>query len=128
MKVADAWEEFCNDTTSGITAKDDTMRASAGYWNAFTTWLGKKSPRIEFMRAITPKDGKAYSRKLKGELATGTYQKHIRLLRLLFDVVAAEARINENPFDGITTKDDDYTSIKVMLPDGDRLVPYRIEL
>ncbi|VGO15683.1 Putative defective protein IntQ [Pontiella desulfatans] len=105
LAISEAWESYRDNPKADLTSNIDTLKGYIGYWKAFSEWLGERNPHAVYLRDVTDKDAETYSKHLRKQLARGTYNKQIRFLRSLFTVVAKDARIAENPFEGILTID-----------------------
>jgi integrase len=101
LKVADAWQAF----TASKRRPDSgasTMKQYASEWRRFASWLGKTTPPIEYLRDIGRERADAYATDLDAaQVSPSTFNQHIRLLRLVWKVLAEQARCLVNPWDGI---------------------------
>lgn len=104
LSIADAWEAYEGSSErpdSGI----DTLEAYKSHWTRFSTWLKKQEPEAKYMRNVTRQTAKAYAGNLvRAKVSPNTFNKHINFLKLIFSVLAEEARTTENPFGKIQTK------------------------
>ena len=104
LSIAGAWEEYKSSSErpdSGL----DTMEAYKSHWTRFATWLEKKEPETKHLRNVTRQTTKAYAGNLvRAKVSPNTFNKHINFLKLIFNVLADEARTTENPFEKIKTK------------------------
>ena len=71
-------------------------------WKKFDAWLKVNHHGVEWMSEITQDDGKAYVAKLGAEsISANTFNYHVQACRLVCKVLAEEAGLERNPFDGI---------------------------
>ena len=86
-----------------------TLADYEGRWNAFCTWMDKNYPkkdkegnRIPWeLRQIGKEHAERYIAEIAGERSANTRNKSLTFLRLVFKVLAGDARIKANPFEGM---------------------------
>ncbi len=86
-----------------------TLADYEGRWNAFCTWMDKNYPkedkdgiRIPWeLRRIEKEHAERYIAEIGGGKSANTRNKTLTFLRLVFKVLAADARIKANPFEGM---------------------------
>lgn len=86
-----------------------TLADYEGRWNAFCTWIDDNYPkkdkdgnRIPWeLRQIGKEHAERYIAEIGGEKSANTRNKSLTFLRLVFKVLAGDARIKANPFDGM---------------------------
>jgi len=98
LLVSQAWASFLtapNRPDSG----DATLRQYGFQFNRFAAWVNSNHPKLA-MRDVSDRIGKDYAEHLKGKgLTNGTYNKHMRLLHLVFDVLTDKAKSSgDNPW------------------------------
>lgn len=86
-----------------------TLADYEGRWNAFCTWMDKNYPkkdkdgnRIPWeLRQIGKEHAERYIAKIGAGRSANTQNKTLTFLRLVFKVLAEDARIKANPFEGM---------------------------
>lgn len=86
-----------------------TLADYEGRWNAFCTWMDKNypkakpdEPRIPWeLRQIEKEHAERYISEIGGGRSANTRNKSLTFLRLVFKVLAEDARIKANPFEGM---------------------------
>ena len=86
-----------------------TLADYEGRWNAFCTWMDKTYPKLDDLGVRIPWElrqiGKEHAQRYIAEIGAGksanTRNKSLTFLRLVFKVLADDARIKANPFDGM---------------------------
>ena len=116
MTMLQAWEAFVmapkGKTPRGrkINPGVRTLTDYEGRWNAFVQWMDKnhpiskddmgRSPPRE-LRAVTPELAQRYIAEVKATRSGNTSNKTMTLLRMFFNTLKEQARIKQNPFDGM---------------------------
>lgn len=96
-----AYDKAANRPDSGPA----TMATYAIQWGCFQRWLAENHPGIKLMRDVTKDIAGDYASSMtKKGVTPNTYNKHIRLLQLVFRVLKDKARILENPWIDIQRK------------------------
>jgi len=86
-----------------------TLDDYEGRWNAFCDWMERTYPkkggdgdRIPWeLRQITKEHAQRYIAEIEATRSGNTRNKTLTFLRLVFKVLSENARIKENPFDGM---------------------------
>ena len=87
-----------------------TLADYEGRWNAFVTWLEKNYPtekdelgihKPRELRAVTKEQAQRYINEIGATRSANTRNKTLTFLRLVFKVLAKDARVKQNPFDGL---------------------------
>ncbi len=104
MTLSAAWSAY-EKATNRPDAGRATLDIYAMQWGCFTRWMGETHPDVKTMRDVTAERAEGYAEHLTGRGVTAnTYNKHIWLCGLVFRILADKARIQANPFEGITRK------------------------
>lgn len=115
MTLLQAWQAFKlkpkGKTPRGrvIMPGERTLADYEGRWNAFCTWMEKNYPKNDKDGNRVPWElrqiGKEHAERYIAEIGAGrsanTRNKSLTFLRLVFKVMADDARIQNNPFDGM---------------------------
>jgi len=115
MTLMQAWAAFKvkpkGKTIRGRTIMpgERTLADYEGRWESFCDWMEKNYPKKDEIGNRIPwelrKIGKEHAEKYIAEIgasrSANTRNKTVTLLRLIFKVLAEDARIKENPFDGM---------------------------
>ncbi len=105
LLLSDAWKEYVT-STKRPDSSEATLRQYGFQWNRFCRWTEEQG--LKFVVDVTPETGELYSRILSSsDLSNNTYNKHIRLLRLVFETLNTHT---VNPFDGIGSKAEEQES------------------
>lgn len=85
---------------------EGTLRMYEGQWFAFLEWMQKKHPDAPALRDVTEDIAAEYAAHLLGErgLSANSYNKHVRLLELVFRVLRKLARLEVNPWEEVSRK------------------------
>jgi len=104
VALAASWQAF-KDSPRRRDASDATMRQYGFQWQAFIDWCANNHTALETLPQLTPEIGDRYAAHLATRgLSTGTYNKHIRLCRMVCKVLQARMDDRPNPFIGIGSK------------------------
>lgn len=107
LLIRDAWRTF-EDSAKRPDSGPATLANYANQWKQFNDWLTDKYPKVTFVKEVNPKIAGAYAAHLLRvkKVTPNTFNKHIRLLDLVFRVVQDSARWTVNPWtkDQITRK------------------------
>ncbi len=102
--LAKAWDTYLS-AQDRPDSGDSTLEQYAFQWNTFARWMAINHPEITSLRDITPNIAKEYTGNLtKSGRSAGTFNKHIRLIKLVFRILSPDAGITVNPWNTITTK------------------------
>ncbi len=97
----DAYEKSSNRPDSGPA----TLETYALQWGCFERWLAEKYPTVKTLREVNPDIAGEYAAHLKGRGVTpNTFNKHIRVCSMVFRVLKAKARLEDNPWEQIQRK------------------------
>ncbi|MDD3544258.1 MAG: site-specific integrase [Kiritimatiellae bacterium] len=115
MTLLQAWTAF-KTAPKGKTPRGRVIMPGArtladyeGRWNAFCTWMEAKYPKTDKdgnripweMRQIGKEHAERYIAEISGEKSANTRNKSLTFLRLVFKVLAEDARIKTNPFENM---------------------------
>jgi integrase len=115
MTMLEAWGAFKakpkGKTPRGrvIMPGDRTLKDYEGRWNAFCDWMDMTYPKKDKdgnkihweLRQIGKEHAERYIAEIGSEKSANTRNKSLTFLRLVFKVLAEDARIKANPFDGM---------------------------
>lgn len=104
LTFAQAWTAYLQSTSRPDSGKR-TLHDYEGYLQAFLDWMKKHHPDVTLLRDVTAQIADEYARHLNDEhLASGTFNKHIQCLALIFRVLATPARLGGNPWNTVQRK------------------------
>lgn len=105
LRVADAWREYVKSPSRPDTGQS-TLNMYESLWERFDRWMDANMPKDrKFMRDVTLDVAQQYARDLSvNKYNPNTYNKHIRLLQLVFRVLGRQAKVKENPWKEIQRK------------------------
>ena len=85
---------------------ESTLRMYESQWFAFLKWMQKKHPDAPALRDVTEDIAAEYAAHLSAGrgLSANSYNKHVRLLAMVFRVLRKLARLEGNPWEEITRK------------------------
>ncbi len=102
--INDAWSAYLESANRPDTGPD-TLAVYQGQFGQFVTWVIEKHPEAPALRDINHDIAEEYAGELNhGRLSPNTFNKHIRVLELVFRVLKRKARISENPWENIQRK------------------------
>lgn len=82
-----------------------TLTQYAAEWRRFTRWLASRHPAVEELRQVTDRIAEAYSEDMDtANMTPSTFNQHLRLLRLVWRVMADDAKLTGNPWAKIQPK------------------------
>jgi integrase len=105
LTIAEAWDAFIKSPKRKKKASPDMINHYAGHWVKFTRWLEENRPAARYLRDVQPDDAEIYFSGLEAVYQSGTFNKHLQLLRRMFDVLKKPAKIEENPFAEISRQE-----------------------
>lgn len=83
----------------------DTLAVYEGQFGQFVTWMEANHADVKALADVGPDLAAEYASHLNLErLAPGTYNKHVRVLELVFRVLMRSARMERNPWGEISRK------------------------
>lgn len=129
LPLVTAWDAY----VASVNRPDSGPRTLDGYasqWRLFVSWVGSFHPEVTELRQVSGAVAEAYAGYLLKEIrekrkrpdgpdgkstgydevivkrsfTTNTYNKHVRVLELVFRVLARKAGLPSNPWAGITRK------------------------
>lgn len=108
LSIADAWDVFYKSPNRSDPGAD-TLANYQAHWKAFVNWMkdSRETKGLIYCRDITKTHAGAFMTFLKDSgRSAGTYNKFLTFLTMFFKVLSQDenARINQNPFDGIKRK------------------------
>jgi len=110
ITIADAWETFVespNRPDSGPT----TLRQYNFQYHRFSRWVSEYHAEITELRSVTRPIAEEYATDLNSSgLSANTFNKHIRLLTLVCNVLKHRAGIQTNPWVDISRKQERHQS------------------
>ena len=103
LATADAWQAYL-DSESRPDSGPATLEQYAGHWKKFSLWLTENGAP-PFLRGITPDLAEMYIRHLNSKKLSGDrINKVTTFMKTFFRVLGKPARMNVNPFEGITKR------------------------
>ena len=110
VQIANAWKAFVksrNRPDSGAA----TLHQYGLQYTRFAKWLGANHTEIVELRDVTSAVAEEYADHLAASnISANTFNKHIRLLMLVFRVLKKRARLRGNPWEDIRRKKEDPNS------------------
>ena len=104
LLIARAWDAYLK-SPDRPESGEGTMRNYIGQWERFEKWTKRQDPKPLTLRDITAQTAQDYAATLSGgTVSPNTYNKHIAFLKLFFRVLDEAARLKENPFAKIRSK------------------------
>lgn len=98
LLIAETWPAYIgalNRPDSG----ESTLRQYKFQWDQFADWMREKYPKLTALREVTPEVAEEYAGSLNhGRLTASTFNKHMRLLMLVFRVLKKKAKLGDNPW------------------------------
>lgn len=96
LTLAEAWERWLRDPNRGR-AGEGSVANYSGYWGRFATWAAGHG--VGTLQEMTAGHAHDYAADLWGSTITGaTYNKHLRLLRNVWNVLRVPAGLDDNPW------------------------------
>jgi len=106
LPISATWATYLT-TTNRPDSGPKTLATYELQWGRFVAWLQKTHPAIGNLRDVTFAVASDFvNHLLETKRSPGTVNKYITLLHCIYRVLAARARIEGNPFDGITRRKD----------------------
>lgn len=81
-----------------------TLDMYESQYNRLVRWVADNAPDAKEMRNFTRATADAFADNIAGELSANSFNKYITLFRRMWDVLADEGRITENPWKKIRHK------------------------
>lgn len=104
MTLDQTWSAYVASSTRPDTGPD-TLAVYAGQFGQFKDWMKQKHPGVIALRGVNPEIAEEYANHLNhGRLAPGTFNKHVRVLTLVFRVLFKKAKLTTNPWLDIQRK------------------------
>lgn len=104
LAIAKAWRDFLAAPNRPDTGPA-TLAQYEGQWHLFADWLAKNHKEAEQLQAVSREIANEYAAHLTGrKLTPNTFNKHVRLLSLVFRILRRQAQISENPWSEIERK------------------------
>ncbi len=104
LQLSDAWAAYAasaNRPDSG----EVTLENYASQYGRFVRWMAKTHPDLTSLRDVTAEIAGDYAGDLvKSKLSANTFNKHVRVLELVFRVLEEKAGVTKNPWRKITRK------------------------
>lgn len=103
LSIADAWTAY-DGSPSRPDSGESTLRGYKDSYRTFSEWITEKHPDVIRLRDVTPVLAAAYSQSLT-EISASTFNQRIGFLRLLWRVLADEAKTGgANPWTKIARR------------------------
>ena len=104
LAIENAWETFEKSPTRPDSGPA-TLTVYAFQWGRFERWMKEKHPKKLTMRDVSQEVAHAYTAHLTARgITANTFNKHIRLLALVFRILKDKAKIVINPWADIQRK------------------------
>ena len=103
MLIKDAWARYVasvNRPDSG----QSTLRQYTLQFNCFVEWLKKHHPDLQNLIEVNCDVANEFAAHLRDGVCGGTFNKYIRLLRMVFRVLSKDAGMKDNPWCYITRR------------------------
>lgn len=106
LTVATAWPAYMAATGGRPDSGERTLSDYAGQCSAFADWMKRTHPDAKALRDVSTAIARKYATHLADELglSANSFNKHIRLLELLFRVLKEPGRLDSNPWEAIQRK------------------------
>ena len=100
--VQNAWLAYLDSANRPDTG-EGTLRNYTMQYNRFAIWMRECYPDRKALRDVNSRIASEYAADLRDEgFSANTYNKHIRLLMLVFRILKRKANITDNPWEDIT--------------------------
>ena len=104
LLIKDCWKEYLRNSNRPDSG-EATLESYSLQWNRFVVWMTEENPKVIELHDVTPDHASGYVGYLWArKITANTYNKHVRLLELVFRILGDKAGCNTNPFKGITRK------------------------
>lgn len=103
LSLTSAWKRYIAAVNRPDTG-DSTLRQYEYQVERFVEWMRNHHPEVKTMQAVTKSIAREFASSISVTLAAGSFNKYVRLLTMIFRVLAEEAGIKEDPWDGITRR------------------------
>jgi integrase len=98
LTIGGTWSEFKASQNRPRTGKA-TFAKYEIQWSRFHTWLEKHHPNVKALRDITPEiAGKFAAHLISTKRSSGTFNKYMNVLSLIFRTVSEKAKLTTNPW------------------------------
>lgn len=99
-----SWEAYLASPNRPDTGPD-TLAVYKGQFGQFLDWIKERYPGRVLLKDVTQDVTEEYASHLgRAGLSPNTYNKHVRVLELVFRVLKRKGRLTENPWEGIQRK------------------------
>jgi len=104
MTLPQAWSHYLASPKRPDTGPD-TLLVYEGQFGQFTKWMAEKHPEVTSLRGVSSQIVEEYAGHLNhGRLSPNTFNKHLNVLTLVFEVLRDKARVERNHWQGIKRK------------------------
>jgi integrase len=104
LLLAHAWAEYMRSPNRPDTGPD-TLAVYEGQFGQFKDWVETTHPDAKALRDVGHDIAEEYAGHLNhGRLSPNTFNKHVRVLELVFRILKRKARLEENPWESIQRK------------------------
>lgn len=101
LKITNGWEAFYNSQTRRDTGAATLINYSRHY-SKFQKWLNSEYPEIKFLKDITPAIASKFVAYIKSlAFSKNTINKHNGFLKLFFNVLIQDEKLETNPFQAV---------------------------
>lgn len=116
LRIADSWGAFLESPNRKDTAGAARLRICEGWCKRLAAFMAKRYPEIEELRGIGKEQAHRFAGEGFADCGNSTRNQAISFFRMMWRVLIAdgEARITENPWDGIQKKHETHTRRREM--------------
>lgn len=101
VRIESGWSEFYHSQTRRDTGEATLVNYSRHY-TKFRGWMKAEYPEIKFLKDITPSIASRFAAHIKEEgFSKNTVNKHNGFLKLFFNVLIQDEKLNNNPFQSV---------------------------
>jgi integrase len=105
LPLSKVWDAYLR-SSERPDSSEAMLSRYCGYWEQFVEWCRcQGDDEVTALRSVSPELAQRYAGVLaKKGVSPNTFNKHVRLLKLVFCVLKGPGRLTGNPFEKITTK------------------------
>ena len=106
LPLADVWLEYVKSPRRNILSPV-TLNGKRIVWMHFAKWMEKHHLEVDNLADVTQEAIAEYLACLRAELSASTYNGRVCILREIFRVLAKQAGVQEDPWEGVRLMPDD---------------------
>lgn len=99
LSLHDMWNAF--EESHEYNAGERTLSDYYSKVHRLIEWCSKHDNTIQHLKDVTPEDAKAFGLYLRRKFSANTHNKYIVLLTHMFNVLAKDAQMEQNPFESV---------------------------